>query len=48
MSTYLESTKRLIELNPKLVIPAHGGICRTPISLLNQYIEHRLQRYVFY
>jgi glyoxylase-like metal-dependent hydrolase (beta-lactamase superfamily II) len=44
MSAYLESTKRLLQLNPKLVIPAHGGICRTPIQLLQQYIEHRLQR----
>lgn len=48
MAVYLESTTRLIELNPILAIPAHGGICRTPLQLLHQYIEHRLQRYVLY
>ncbi|OLS19494.1 MAG: Hydroxyacylglutathione hydrolase [Candidatus Heimdallarchaeota archaeon LC_2] len=44
MTDYLNTCKQLIDLAPKLIIPAHGPPNFDPISLLKTYISHRLER----
>ncbi|MHA2100672.1 MAG: MBL fold metallo-hydrolase [Candidatus Kariarchaeaceae archaeon] len=44
MKQYFETCEKLIELEPKLIIPAHGPPNFNPIKLLKNYISHRLER----
>jgi endoribonuclease LACTB2 len=41
---YLESLERLIRLNPRRLLPAHGPEICTAISYLQEYIDHRNMR----
>ncbi len=40
----MDSCQKLIALEPRIVIPAHGPINHDPITLLKMYIAHRLER----
>ncbi len=40
----MDSCEKLIALQPKVVVPAHGPISYDPIALLKTYIAHRLDR----
>ncbi len=44
MTNYLETCQKLIDLAPKVIVPAHGPINHEPIVLLKTYIAHRLDR----
>ncbi|MCH8905835.1 MAG: MBL fold metallo-hydrolase [Candidatus Heimdallarchaeota archaeon] len=44
MTKYFTSTQMLIDLQPKLVYPAHGPVNFNPVKLLKYYIKHRTQR----
>lgn len=44
MGSYLASLRRLLDLRPRVIYPGHGPKREDAISLLDQYIEHRLER----
>ena len=44
MSAYLESLRRLGELDLELICPGHGPWVTDPAAKLEQYLEHRLMR----
>ncbi|MCE7734764.1 MAG: MBL fold metallo-hydrolase [Candidatus Heimdallarchaeota archaeon] len=44
MISYLDTCQLLINLDPKLIIPAHGPPNFNPVKLLKNYISHRLER----
>lgn len=44
MKSYLDTCQLLIDLDPKLIIPAHGPPNFNPIKLLKNYVSHRLER----
>lgn len=45
MISYLETTEKLINLNPSIILPCHGSpILRDPVGLLKKYLHHRLER----
>ncbi len=44
MRTYLQSLRKVLELAPRRLHPAHGPDVLQPASLLRGYIAHRLQR----
>jgi ribonuclease/clavin/mitogillin len=44
MSKYLETCRKIIALNPRAIIPAHGPLCYESIALMNHYISHRMER----
>lgn len=44
MTLYIDSLKRMIALEPRGLLPAHGGVIDKPRPLLQFYIEHRLMR----
>ncbi|RMG30124.1 MAG: MBL fold metallo-hydrolase [Methanobacteriota archaeon] len=44
MSDYLRTTDKLIELNPRLILPAHGPVIFEPQKRLQYYKRHRLER----
>ncbi len=41
---YLESLRRVRDLRPARLLPAHGPIVDDPVSLLDAYLEHRAER----
>jgi glyoxylase-like metal-dependent hydrolase (beta-lactamase superfamily II) len=41
---YMRSLERLISLEPRVLLPAHGRRVDNPIALLNGYLEHRRMR----
>ena len=41
---YLASLRRIRELNPPRVLPAHGGEIDDVVGLIGQYLEHRRRR----
>ena len=41
---YLDSLKRVRALSPKRLLPGHGPIVDDPVSLIDEYLEHRAQR----
>ncbi|MBF6590840.1 MAG: MBL fold metallo-hydrolase [Ktedonobacterales bacterium] len=41
---YLASLRRLLDLNPGRMLPAHGPPIEEPRALLEHYIEHRAER----
>lgn len=44
MSAYLRSLHRVLDLQPRRILPAHGTPIDNPAALLRNYIRHRLQR----
>ena len=44
MAAYLDSLRRLRELDLEAILPGHGPVVWQPRSKLDQYIEHRLER----
>ena len=44
MTNYLDTCRKLIDLAPKVIVPAHGPISHEPVALLKTYIAHRLDR----
>jgi glyoxylase-like metal-dependent hydrolase (beta-lactamase superfamily II) len=44
LSAYLESLRRLRELDPEVLCPGHGPYVWDPRAKLDEYIEHRLDR----
>ena len=44
MGDYLESLHRVLEMNPRVLMPAHGQMTTRPDELLKHYIDHRKMR----
>ena len=44
MADYLASLRDMLVLNVMAILPGHGPIIDTPQALLQEYIEHRLER----
>ena len=44
LSQYLASLRRVKELNPSRMLPAHGHPIEEPLNLLQSYLEHRQRR----
>ena len=44
MDAYLASLRRLAELEPKTLFPAHGPAIKNAVATLEDYVEHRLWR----
>ena len=44
MTHYIESLQRLIDLNPSVLIPAHGFVIREPNRYLKVQLDHRFVR----
>ena len=44
LSAYLASLTRILALNPKRMLPAHGAVIDSPARVLRDYIAHRLER----
>ena len=44
LSAYLESLRRLRELDLELLCPGHGPYVRDPAAKLDEYLDHRLDR----
>lgn len=44
LADYLASLRRIIDLEPVRLLPAHGPVIDDPGGLLRAYIEHRLER----
>ncbi|MFO0693521.1 MAG: MBL fold metallo-hydrolase [Polyangiales bacterium] len=44
MALYLESLRKMKDLGPTMLLPAHGGVVRDPAALLDFYVQHRLMR----
>jgi glyoxylase-like metal-dependent hydrolase (beta-lactamase superfamily II) len=41
---YLESLRRVRDLNPARLLPGHGPIVTDPLQLIDEYIRHRAHR----
>ncbi|MEZ4454261.1 MAG: MBL fold metallo-hydrolase [Nannocystaceae bacterium] len=44
MGLYLESLRRVADLAPTALVPAHGPVLRDPQAILRRYVDHRLAR----
>lgn len=44
MTLYLDSLRRMQELAPSMLLPAHGGVIAEPDRCLAHYVAHRLER----
>ena len=44
LSAYLESLRRLLELELEVICPGHGPYVRDPRAKLQEYLDHRLDR----
>lgn len=44
MAQYLDSLRRVLELQPRRILPGHGGVIEQPAALLRGYIAHRVAR----
>lgn len=44
MLAYLDSLKRLQEMNIAEIVPSHGPIITKPQDKISEYIAHRMQR----
>src|SRR4051794_22149966 len=44
LAHYLESLRRLRELDAEAILPGHGPVVWDPRAKLDEYIEHRLER----
>ncbi|HEY0875483.1 MAG TPA: MBL fold metallo-hydrolase [Vicinamibacterales bacterium] len=41
---YLDSLRRIRDLNPARLLPAHGPVIEDPAALIDEYLEHRALR----
>lgn len=44
MAEYLRTLARLQSLDPAMILPGHGPVILTPSAVLQDYVEHRLER----
>ena len=44
LAQYMTSLQRLLDLDPQVILPAHGPLIADPRALLLQYIAHRQER----
>lgn len=44
MDDYLDSLRRLIDLEPRTLFPAHGPAIKNAVDKLREYVDHRLWR----
>lgn len=44
LSAYLDSLRRIRALRPRVVLPAHGGVIRNAVALIDSYLQRRQQR----
>jgi glyoxylase-like metal-dependent hydrolase (beta-lactamase superfamily II) len=44
LADYLRSLERLLALNPRRALPAHGPVIDDPHALIQHYVEHRAER----
>lgn len=44
MATYITQLRRLADLRPRWLVPAHGDVIDDPVAHLEHYIAHRLER----
>jgi hydroxyacylglutathione hydrolase len=44
VAAYLASLERILQLEPRTMLPAHGPVIDRPAELLREYIEHRALR----
>jgi glyoxylase-like metal-dependent hydrolase (beta-lactamase superfamily II) len=44
LAAYLASLERILTLKPTRMLPAHGPVIDDPMSVLREYISHRLER----
>jgi glyoxylase-like metal-dependent hydrolase (beta-lactamase superfamily II) len=44
LAEYLRSLDRILALNPRRALPAHGPVIDDPQALIHHYVEHRAQR----
>ena len=44
LAEYLRSLDRLLALNPRRALPAHGAVIDDPHALIHHYVEHRAER----
>jgi glyoxylase-like metal-dependent hydrolase (beta-lactamase superfamily II) len=44
LAAYMESLRRLRQLEPELLCPGHGPYVTDPTAKLDEYLEHRLDR----
>lgn len=44
LAAYMASLRRLLTLDPRVILPAHGPAITDPEALLEQYIQHREER----
>ena len=44
MAAYLDSLRAMLALAPAAILPGHGPGIEDPPTLLQEYIDHRLQR----
>jgi glyoxylase-like metal-dependent hydrolase (beta-lactamase superfamily II) len=44
LAAYLQSLRRMLQLNPARAFPAHGPVIEEPAALIEHYLAHRAQR----
>lgn len=44
LAAYLESLRRLRDLEPQVAWPGHGDIIESPVARINEYLAHRAER----
>ncbi|NJN92781.1 MAG: MBL fold metallo-hydrolase [Anaerolineales bacterium] len=44
MAAYLDSLRAMLALSPQAILPGHGPVIEDAPALLQQYLDHRLQR----
>jgi len=44
VAAYVASLERIVHLQPRIMLPAHGPVIDRPLDLLQEYIEHRKWR----
>ena len=44
LAAYLQSLRRMLQLNPARALPAHGPVIDDPAALIEHYLVHRAQR----
>jgi len=44
VAAYVASLERILQLDPRAMLPAHGPVIDRPVELLREYIDHRALR----
>ena len=44
VAAYVASLERILQLDPRAMLPAHGSVIDRPVELLREYIDHRALR----